>query len=68
MWLNARVSGGDIRLGFSSPSRWRRSPVFAFHHCDSTRAYRVSANGAVLGTWRGEELEKAIKVPFDATK
>ncbi|HEY5079431.1 MAG TPA: hypothetical protein VII43_06270, partial [Opitutaceae bacterium] len=57
------VRRGEIRLRFSSPFHWRRSPVFAFHQCDPNTAYRVFANGAALGTWPGSELARGIPIP-----
>ena len=57
------VSGGDISLVFASPFAWRRRPVFAFHRCEPSKRYRIFANGAELGSWRGDELEKGIPIP-----
>ena len=56
--------GGEIHLDFSSPIRWTRVPIFAFHRCDPAQAYRIFANGRELGAWKGSELERGIKVPF----
>jgi hypothetical protein len=57
------VHGGDIHLGFSTPLKWRRMPVFAFHQCNPAQTYRIFANGVELGVWRGDELERGIEVP-----
>jgi hypothetical protein len=57
------VQGGEIHLAFSSPFRWRRPAAFAFHRCDPQKAYRIIANGADLGSWRGAVLETGIAVP-----
>ena len=58
------VKDGEIRLLFASPFAWRRAPVFAFHRLEPLRSYRVVANGADLGAWRGDDLEKGIPVPL----
>src|ERR1019366_2665809 len=56
------VRGAEIHLSFSSPFRWKRSPVFVFHKCEPMRAYRIFANGSELGAWRGDELERGIEI------
>jgi hypothetical protein len=60
------IAGGKIELVFSNPFRWKRAPVFAFHHTEPKRACRVMANGSELGTWRGEQLEAGIEIPGPA--
>jgi hypothetical protein len=58
------VRNGDIRLVFTSPFTWQRPPVFMFHQCDPLQHYRLFVNGAELGVWRGDDLEKGIRIPF----
>jgi hypothetical protein len=58
------VGDGEIRLTFASPFAWRLPPVFTFHRCEPQRSYRVTANGAELGAWRGDDLERGIPVPL----
>ncbi len=60
------VGDGEVRLSFTSSFAWRRPPVFAFHRCDPKRRYRVVANGAELGSWPGDALERGIPVPLSA--
>jgi hypothetical protein len=62
------VEGGDIRLKFSSPFPWRRSPIFAFLQCKPQQSYKLYANGKESGVWRGEDLEKGIKLPLSSAK
>lgn len=59
-----RVTDGEIHLGFSSPFAWRRSPVFVFHQCEPLRSYRLFANGANMGVWRGDDLERGMAIPL----
>ncbi len=54
------IRDGQIDFRLSSPFNWKRPPVVVFHHTDPSREYRISVNGAVAGSWRGEELEKGI--------
>ena len=62
------IQNGDIRLGFTSPFPWQRSPVFVFHRCKPLQQYRLYVNGTKRGVWRGEEMEKGIKLPLSGTK
>jgi hypothetical protein len=57
------VAGRTIRLDFSSPFRWKRPPVFVFHRCAPSGTYRIVSNGADLGTFRGDVMERGIAVP-----
>jgi len=62
------VQGSNIQLRFTSPFPWRRRPVFVFHRCEPGQQYRLHVNGAELGVWRSEDLEKGIELPFSRTE
>jgi hypothetical protein len=55
------VEGRTLRLEFSSPFTWNRPPVFVFHGCAPTGSYRIIANGADMGSFRIEDLERGIE-------
>ena len=44
--------------------RMRPAPVIVFRRTDASRSYEVFVNGSKAGSWRGEELEKGISLPF----
>jgi hypothetical protein len=58
-----KVAGDTIELEIGSPFRWNREPVAIFHGAEARRAYRVVVNGAELGSKRGEELARGLKLP-----
>jgi hypothetical protein len=58
-----KVAGDTIELEIGSPFRWNREPVAIFHGAEAKRAYRVVVNGADLGSKRGEELARGLKLP-----
>jgi hypothetical protein len=58
------IRAGRIRMSLSSPFKWPRPPVIVFRRTDPSRSYEVLVNGSKAGSWRGEELEKGISLPF----
>lgn len=56
------VGDGTIRFSLSSPFQWKRPPVLVFRPVTSDRRYQVHVNGKEIGSWRGEELAKGIRV------
>ena len=51
-----------IRLKLSSPFAWKREPLIVFRRTNPEWRYQVYVNGASVGAWRGEELEKGISL------
>jgi hypothetical protein len=54
------IQEGRIQLNVSSPFNWERHPVVVFRRTDLARTYHVDVNGAEIGSWRGEDLERGI--------
>ena len=57
------VAGDTIRFALGSPFRWSRQPVVLFRSAVPSKRYRLLVNGAALGSFTGEVLEKGIPVP-----
>ena len=54
------VAEGQIRLHLTTPFTWKSRPLVVFRRTEPARRYTLYVNGAEVGTWRGEELEKGV--------
>ena len=61
----AAQNDGQIRLRLSTPFAWKRQPVVVFRKTEPSRRYQLYVNGAEVGAWRGEELEKGVSLKLD---